>query len=101
MSADERFPDFLDFLVFFAIFSQGERTRRLRFFKIGGEISSGYALDLGKNSQIAQNLQFLKNFDENLQNLLFVLLSFFILLFVLLSFYHVFSCISLKKINDF
>ena len=32
LSADERFPDFLDFWVFFAIFSQGERTRRLRFF---------------------------------------------------------------------
>ena len=31
LSADERFPDFLDFWVFFAIFSQGERTRRLRF----------------------------------------------------------------------
>ena len=28
---NERFPDFLDFSVFFAIFSQGERTRRLRF----------------------------------------------------------------------
>ena len=64
MSADERFPDFLDFLVFFAIFSQGERTRRLRFFEIGGEISRGCALDLGKISQIAQNLQLKKKIDK-------------------------------------